>query len=144
VPGARLLQESLSMIALASKRQRSAPLAAYDVLINSCGNSAQEQEKERQMTTEAEINRNHSLGRLRPAQKTKPRSPDCIGKLHLKRDHLLIFLKQVEQSRVDEVTCNIAGWKGNDVYGPFMTIEISPRFEKRLASHNSDPFADFV
>jgi hypothetical protein len=45
VPGA-CLQESLSMIAFASKGQRSAPLAAYDVLINISGNSAQEQEKE--------------------------------------------------------------------------------------------------
>jgi hypothetical protein len=54
------------------------------------------------MDQENKINKNHSLGRLYPAKKTKPRSPDCTGKLHLKRDHLLILLKQLEQSQGDE------------------------------------------
>jgi hypothetical protein len=57
---------------------------------------------------------------------------------------VLIFPKQLEQSQEEAVFCNIAGWKGNGAYGPYMTIEISPRFEKRLASDTSDPFADFV
>jgi hypothetical protein len=96
------------------------------------------------MDQEAKINKNHSLGSLRPAKKTKPKSPDCTGKLHLKRDLLLILLKQLEQSQEEAVACNIAGWTGNGAYGPYMTIEISPRFEKRLASDTSDPFADFV
>jgi hypothetical protein len=96
------------------------------------------------MTIEAEVNKNHSLGSLRPAKKTKPKSPDCTGKLLLRREHLLVFLKQLEQSQEEAVACSIAGWKGNGVYGPFMTIEISPRFEKRLESHNSDPFPDFA
>jgi hypothetical protein len=93
--------------------------------------------------TDQHINKNHSLGNLRPAKKTKPKSPDCTGKLRLRREHLLIFLKQLEQSQGEAVPCNIAGWKGNGAYGPYMTIEVSPRFEKQLASQNSDPFAAF-
>jgi hypothetical protein len=96
------------------------------------------------MTSEVPINKTHSLGSLRPAKKTKPKSPDCTGKLPLRWEHVLIFLKQLEQSQEEAVPCSIAGWKGNGVYGPYMTIEISPRFEKRLAPDDSDPFADFV
>ena len=96
------------------------------------------------MDQEAKINKNHSLGRLYPAKKTKPRSPDCTGKLHLKRDHLLIFLKQLEQSQSDDVACNIAGWKGNGVYGPYMTIEISPRFERRAEIIDANPLEGFI
>ncbi len=95
------------------------------------------------MTPEAPLNKNHSLGSLRPAKKTKPKSPDCTGKLLLRRDHVLIFLRQLEQSQEEAVACSIAGWKGNGAYGPFMTIEISPRFEKRLTSRDPDPFANF-
>ena len=62
----------------------------------------------------------------------------------MKRDHLLIFLKQLEQSQGDDVPCNIAGWKGNGVYGPFMTIEISPRFERRAEVIDADPFPGFI
>ena len=96
------------------------------------------------MTNEVEINRNHSLGRLYSAKKTKPRSPDCTGKLHLKRDHLLIFLKQLEQSQGEDIVAHIAGWKGNGVYGPYMTIEISPKFERRVETTAADPFAGFI
>lgn len=96
------------------------------------------------MDQENKINKNHSLGRLYPAKKTKPRSPDCTGKLHLKRDHLPILLKQLEQSQGDDIASNIAGWKGNGVHGPYMTIEISPRYERRVEVIDADPFAGFL
>ena len=95
------------------------------------------------MDQEVKINRNHSLGTPRSARKTKPKSADCTGKLRLKRDHLLILLKQLEQSQGDDVACNIAGWKGNGVSGPYMTIEISPGFERRVEVIDADPFAGF-
>ena len=96
------------------------------------------------MDQEVKINKNHSLGSLSPAKKTKPKSPDCTGKVRLKRDLVLILLKQLEQSQADEVTCNIAGWRKNGVYGPFMSIEISPRFERRVEVIDADPFADLA
>jgi hypothetical protein len=41
--------------------------------------------------------------------------------------------------------CGIqTGWKGNGVYGPYMTIEISPEFEKRVETTAADPFAGFI
>jgi hypothetical protein len=92
--------------------------------------------------TDRPINKNHSLGTLRPAKKQKDKSPDWVGKLRLKRDLLLHLLKQLGEE--DEVTANLAGWKRMGPFGPHMTIEISPRYERRDEPIDSDPFSDFV
>jgi hypothetical protein len=49
-----------------------------------------------------------------------------------------------EQCQADEVMCSIAGWKGNGVYGPYMTIEIPLRYERRMEMIDTDPFAGFI
>ena len=69
-----------------------------------------------------------SLGMLRKAQKTKPRSPDVTGKLTLQRHTLRAIVKDLEQNGGDEVVCNIAGWVNHDQLGQYLTVEISPRF----------------
>ncbi len=69
-----------------------------------------------------------SLGMLRKAQKTKPRSPNVTGKLTLQRHTLTAIVKDLEQNGGDEVICNIAGWVNRDQLGQYLTVELSPRF----------------
>ncbi len=69
-----------------------------------------------------------SLGMLRKAQKTKPRSPNVTGKLTLQRHTLRAIVKDLEQNGGDEVICNIAGWVNHDQLGDYLTVELSPRF----------------
>jgi hypothetical protein len=69
-----------------------------------------------------------SLGMLRKANKTKPRSPNVTGKLTLQRHTLRAIVKDLEQNGGDEVICNIAGWVNHDQLGDYLTVELSPRF----------------
>ncbi len=69
-----------------------------------------------------------SLGMLRKANKTKPRSPNVTGKLTLQRHTLTAIVKDLEQNGGDEVICNIAGWVNRDQLGQYLTVELSPRF----------------
>ena len=69
-----------------------------------------------------------SLGALRKAHKTKPRSPDAIGTLVLQRHTLRAIVNEFDETRDDEVICNIAAWKNQDQQGPYLTVEVSPRF----------------
>ena len=69
-----------------------------------------------------------SLGALRKAHKTKPRSPDATGKLALQRHTLEAIVNEFDDTRDDEVICNIAAWKNQDQQGPYLTVEVSPRF----------------
>jgi hypothetical protein len=34
--------------------------------------------------------------------------------------------------------------QGNDAYGPYMTVEISPKFDRRMEVIDADPFAGFI
>ena len=43
-------------------------------------------------------NRLKSLGAFRKANKTKPRSPDLIGQLHLNATHCVTLLNKLEKS----------------------------------------------
>ena len=69
-----------------------------------------------------------SLGMLRKANKTKPRSPNVTGKLTLQRHTLVAIVRDLEQTGGDEVICNIAGWVNRDQLGQYLTVELSPRF----------------
>jgi hypothetical protein len=81
-----------------------------------------------QRTGDVPIKAENSLGALRKAQKAKPRSPDATGTLYLQRHTLKAIVKDLEENCGDEVICNIAAWKNQDQYGPFLSVEISPRF----------------
>jgi hypothetical protein len=74
------------------------------------------------------IKNKRSLGELRKANKTKPRSPDVTGKLRLQRHTLRAIVSDFQDSGGEEVICNIAGWKNQDQRGSYLTVEISPRF----------------
>ena len=78
-----------------------------------------------------QIKHRKSLGQLRKANKTKPRSPDVIGKLRLQRHTLQAIVSDFRDSGGEEVICNIAGWKNEDQQGGYLTVEISPRYVSR-------------
>jgi hypothetical protein len=75
-----------------------------------------------------QIKHRKSLGQLRKANKTKPRSPDVTGKLRLQRQTLRAIVSDFQDSGGEEVICNIAGWKNEDQQKGYLTVEISPRF----------------
>jgi hypothetical protein len=74
------------------------------------------------------IRNKRSLGELRKANKTKERSPDVTGKLRLQRHTLQAIIRDFKEADGEEVICNIAGWKNQDHAGPYLTVEISPRY----------------
>jgi len=84
------------------------------------------------MTFNDVIKPKRSLGALRKATKSKPRSPDLTGQLRLQRHTAAAIVKHFGDGQ-EEVVCNIAGWKNHDHSGAYLTVEISPRFVPRVA-----------
>ena len=82
------------------------------------------------MQISKEPQRKRSLGALRKANKTKPRSPDLTGQLKLQRHTAAAIVEQFNQDHIQEVVCNIAGWKNQDHNGSYLTVELSPRFTR--------------
>ena len=67
-----------------------------------------------------------SLGVLRRASKTKPRSPDFTGKIALQRHTMEMIFKQFNKTKGDEIQANIAGWANS--IGQSITVELSPLY----------------
>jgi hypothetical protein len=75
-------------------------------------------------------NRKHSLGDLRRStNKTKPRSPDFLGNLHLQRHTFEAIANKFQQSGVYEIICPIAAWGYSDEGGLYLTIQLSPPYQ---------------
>jgi hypothetical protein len=72
-----------------------------------------------------------SLGALRIATKTKPTSPDLTGQLNLQRHTFEAIANQFEETDGDSLKCCIAGWKNQDGSGPYLTVELSPKYVKQ-------------
>ena len=83
------------------------------------------------MQLDKTIKQKRSLGALRKANKTKPRSPDLTGQMKLQRHTAAAIVEQFSRDDIDEVVCNIAGWKNQDYKGPYLSVELSPRFVAR-------------
>jgi hypothetical protein len=79
-----------------------------------------------------------SLGALRKATKTKPRSPDLTGQFKLQRHTAAALVEQFSHDDIEEVVCNVAGWKNQDYSGPYLTVELSPRFVARMPTDQED------
>ena len=79
-----------------------------------------------------------SLGTLRKATKTKPKSPDLTGQMKLQRHTAAAIVEQFSHDDIEEVVCNIAGWKNQDHNGPYLTVELSPRFVARTLTDQED------
>ena len=71
-----------------------------------------------------------SLGALRKAPKTKPKSPDTQGSMKVQRHTIETIMRQLDDADADEVVANIAGWL-NDSNDRYITVELSPRYVKR-------------
>ena len=79
-----------------------------------------------------------SLRALRKNNKTKPKSPDLTGQMKLQRHTAAAIVEQFSHDNIDEVVCNIAGWKNQDHNGPYLTVELSPRFVARTLTDQED------
>jgi hypothetical protein len=82
--------------------------------------------------------RKRSLGALRKATKTKPRSPDLTGQFKLQRHTASAIVEQFNRDDVEEVVCNIAGWKNHDNNGSYLAVELSPRFVAKASATQND------
>jgi hypothetical protein len=91
-----------------------------------------------QMHLDKHIKQKLSLGALRKANKTKPKSPDLTGQMKLQRHTAAAILEQFNHDGVEEVICNIAGWRNQDYNGSYLTIELSPRFVARAPVERDD------
>jgi hypothetical protein len=91
--------------------------------------------------TNSKPNKTLSLGKLRPAIKTKEKSPDATGTIYIKRDLLLRLHQDLNQSNGDGVLAYLAGWSIKDGDGEYMTIQLSGKFEKPEYRNDSPFFA---
>jgi hypothetical protein len=96
------------------------------------------------MSFEEKIPIKRSLGALRKAPKTKPRSPDLTGQLRLQRHTAAVIVKHFEETEDEEVICNIAGWRNEDYRGPYLTVELSPRYAPRESQSPTTSNLDFI
>jgi hypothetical protein len=97
-----------------------------------------EEQWEIQMQLDKTIKQKRSLGALRKANKTKPRSPDLTGQMKFQRHTAAAIVEQLSQGDIEEVVCNIAGWKNQDYTGPYLSVELSPRFVPRAQMERDD------
>jgi hypothetical protein len=73
------------------------------------------------------LTKKRSLGKLRVAHKTKERSPNMTGTLCLQRHTAALIVKAFEIDE-GEAVCNIAAWVNHDHEGPYLTVELSPKY----------------
>jgi hypothetical protein len=90
------------------------------------------------MQLDKNIKQRRSLGALRKANKTKPKSPDLTGPMKLQRHTAAAIVEQFSHDDIEEVVCNIAGWKNQDYKGPYLSVELSPRFFARAQVERDD------
>ena len=90
------------------------------------------------MYLDKSVKQKRSLGSLRKATKTKPRSPDLTGQMKLQRHTAAAILEQFSHDGIEEVVCHIAGWKNQDYSGPYLSVELSPRFVARVPVEGDD------
>jgi hypothetical protein len=83
------------------------------------------------------IKQKRSLRALRKANKTKPRSPDL--KMKLQRHTAAAIVEQFSRDDIEEVVCNLAGWRNQDYNGGlYLSVELSPRFVARMPTEQDD------
>ena len=83
-----------------------------------------------------------SIGKLRPANRTKEKSPNLTGKLALQRTTLNELAMQMREQGGIEITCNVAGWFNVDSGGKYITVEISPLFRRSSRPTSIEEFFD--
>jgi hypothetical protein len=83
-----------------------------------------------------------SIGKLRPANRAKEKSPNLTGKLALQRSTLNELVTQLREDGGTEITCNVAGWFNVDSAGKYITVEISPLFRRAPRAASLEEFFD--
>ena len=78
------------------------------------------------MHLDKQVKQKRSLGTLRKANKTKPRSPDLTGQMKLQRHTAAAIVDQFSHDDIEEVVCNIAGWKNQDYKVPISRLSYRP------------------
>ena len=63
--------------------------------------------------------------------------------MKLQRHTAAAIVEQFSQGDVEEVVCNIAGWKNQDYKGPYLSVELSPLFVARMQVEGDD-IIDFI
>jgi hypothetical protein len=66
------------------------------------------------------------------------------GSLRLQRHTAIAIIKPFEDSDVEEVACNIAGWVNQDRDGQYLTIEVSPKYVSRQLRLPNENNLDFI
>ena len=89
------------------------------------------------------IQHKRSLGFLRQAKKTKPKSPDCLGTIHLQKHTLDALVEQFSDQDDGELVANLAGWKNHDENGQYLTVEISAKYQRRVPKSSEEMFSMF-
>jgi hypothetical protein len=85
-----------------------------------------------------------SLGSLRKATKSQPRSPDFTGTMKLQRHTMDVFAKQFQEQDAEQIECCLAGWINSDSNGQFLSVELSPRYVARRREPTQSNFEDFI
>jgi hypothetical protein len=96
------------------------------------------------MQIDKPIKQKRSLGALRKANKTKPKSPDLTGQMKLQRHTAAAIVEQFSHDDIEEVVCNLAGWRNQDYTGLYLTVELSPRFVARTQIAQDDVIDSIV
>lgn len=96
------------------------------------------------MQIDTPIKQKRSLGALRKANKTKPKSPDLTGQMKLQRHTAAAIVEQFSHDDIEEVVCNLAGWRNQDYTGLYLTVELSPRFVARTQIAQDDVIDSIV
>ena len=58
--------------------------------------------------------------------------------MKLQRHTAAAIVNEFSHDGVEEVVCNIAGWKNQDYSGPYLAVELSPRFVARMQVEEDD------
>jgi hypothetical protein len=82
-----------------------------------------------------------SLGKLREVQnRTKSNSPHLVGKLTLQRGLLIELGKAISETGASEIECQIAGWLSADHQGKYISVQLSPPYNRPPAPQTLDDF----
>jgi hypothetical protein len=90
------------------------------------------------------MNNKKSLGKLRKATKTKPLSPDLVGKIHVQSEHIAAIMNHLNEKGSDEVVCNIAAWTNRDASGQYLSVQLSPPYVPQQQQPQPENNLDFI
>jgi hypothetical protein len=96
------------------------------------------------MTFDEPAQKKRSLGALRKAEKTKDRSPDFTGTLKLQRYTMEAIAKQFKETGAEEIECCLAAWRNEDQIGPYLSVELSPKYVARRYEPTNSNLMDFI